>query len=451
MKLFGTNGIRGKIGAEFKPEFLVKVGMALGTYLPKGSRVILGRDTRISGDMVKNSVIAGLLATGVNVQDIGIAPTPAVQLYTKNHGDFGVVITASHNPPEFNGVKAVAGDGTELPRSEEEKIEKIFFSGEFRIVPWDEVGAYRKGGDANREYIEKIKSLVNVEKIRERNFKIVLDCANGASCFTSPYLLQELGAKVISLNCQPDGRFPGHESEPKPENLKDLIEFMRSGEFDLGVAHDGDADRVVFVDEKGNFLYGDKTLALVAKEVVSEKKGKVVTPVSSSLAVERVVNEKGGEVVYTKVGAPIVARKMIEIGAVFGGEENGGLIIPEMQYCRDGGMGLAKILEMMATTGKKLSELIAELPRFYQNKLSVKCPEEKKKSVLEELKKRHEGEKIITLDGVKIMGDGWWVLVRPSGTEPIYRIYAEADSEEKLEEIVERYKEELEEIISKMN
>ena len=447
MKLFGTNGIRGKIGEKFTPEFLVKVGMAIGTYLPKGSTLIIGRDPRVSGDMVKNAVISGILATGVHVQDVGIAPTPAIQLYTKNHGDFGIAITASHNPPEFNGVKAIAGDGTELPREEEEKIEEIYFGGKFRIVKWNEVGNYSHGGDANREYIERIKSLVDVDKIRKKKFKIVLDCANGASCFSSPYLLEELGAKVVTLNCQPDGHFPGHESEPKPENLRDLIEFVKSGDYDLGVAHDGDADRVIFVDERGNFIYGDRTLALVAKEIVKDKRGKVATPVSSSLAVEEVVKENGGEVVYTKVGAPIVARKMIEIDAVFGGEENGGLIFPEMQYCRDGAMGLAKILEIMATKNKKLSELISELPVFYQNKISVKCPEEKKAKVLEELKKRHEGDKIITLDGVKILGEDWWVLIRPSGTEPIYRIYAEAKDEEKLKELIEKYREELEEIV----
>ncbi|NPA75331.1 MAG: phosphoglucosamine mutase, partial [Euryarchaeota archaeon] len=247
MKLFGTNGVRGKIGETFTPEFLVKIGAAIGTYLPEGATVIVGSDTRVSGAMVKSAVLSGLLAAGVNAVDIGVAPTPAVQLYTKNHGDFGIVITASHNPPEFNGVKAVAGDGTELPREEEEKIEDIFFSGKFRTVSWKEVGQYTTRGGAGDEYIARILSLINVEKIRARKFKVVLDCANGAACGTSPYLLEKLGAKLTTLNCQPDGTFPGHESEPKPENLKTLIEFMRTGEFDLGIAHDGDADRVVFV------------------------------------------------------------------------------------------------------------------------------------------------------------------------------------------------------------
>ncbi len=447
MKLFGTNGVRGKIGKKFTPEFLVKIGMAIGTYLPARANVILGSDTRISGDMVKNAVISGLLSTGVNVTDIGVAPTPAVQLYTKNHGDFGIVITASHNPPEFNGVKAVAGDGTELPREEEEKIEQIFFSEKFRIVSWKDVGQYSTRGGAGEEYIGRILSLVNTEKIRARKFRVVLDCANGAACGTSPYLLEKLGVRLITLNCQPDGTFPGHESEPKPENLKALIEFMRSGDYELGVAHDGDADRVVFVDADGNFVQGDKTLALLAGYAAAKLGGKVVTPVSSSLAVEDMVRKNGGEVVYTRVGAPIVARKMLEIDAIFGGEENGGLIFPEMQYCRDGAMGLAKILELMARTGKSLAELLSEVPEYHQTKISVHCPEEKKERVLNTLREILKDDNPITTDGVKLRGENWWVLIRPSGTEPIFRIYAEAKSKEKLEEIVQKYRKILESLI----
>jgi len=443
MRLFGTNGIRGKIGEDFTPDFLVNVGRAIGTYLPIGSNVILGTDTRVSANMVKDAVISGLLSTGVNVIDIGIAPTPAIQLYTKRHGDFGIAITASHNPPEFNGVKAIAQDGTELPRSEEKEIEEIFFAGKFRNVEWDKVGNYEIRKEANEEYVNSILSLVEVDRIKERNFKVVLDCANGASCFTSPYLLEKLGCKVISLNCQ----FPGHNSEPKPENLKDLVELVRATNADLGIAHDGDADRAIFVDDRGRYLYGDKTLALVAGEIVRERKGTVVTPVSSSLALEEVVKKEGGKVVYTKVGAPIVARKMIELDAIFGGEENGGLIFPEHQYCRDGAMALAKILEILARKERKLSELVDELPKYRQMKVSVKCENEKKERVLEELKKRVKGENINTLDGVKIMGDEWWVLIRPSGTEPIYRIYAEAKDEDVLRRKVEEYKAILEEVI----
>ncbi len=450
MRLFGTNGIRGRIGEEMNADFLVKVGRAIGTYLPRGSKLILGSDTRISGDMVKYAVISGILSTGVDVVDIGVAPTPAIQLYTREHGDFGVAITASHNPPEFNGVKVIGGDGTELPREEEEKIEDIFFSGNFRTVGWRDVGRYSTATGANEEYLEAIISKVDAEKIREKKFKVVIDCANGASCLTSPYLLERLGCQVISLNCQPDGTFPGHESEPKPENLRDLVSMVKETGADLGVAHDGDADRAIFVDEKGNFLFGDRTLALVTREVIKEKKGVVVTPVSSSMVLEEVVKELGGEVIYTKVGAPIVARKMIEVKAIFGGEENGGLIFPEHQYCRDGAMALAKVLEIIAKSGKRLSQLNGEIPQYRQRKISVECPNEKKEIVLQRLREELRGENMNTLDGVKIMGDGWWILVRPSGTEPIFRIYAEAKDEDVLDEIVSRYRGILERIVSEV-
>jgi len=451
MRLFGTNGIRGKVGENLTPDFLSEVGLAIGAYLPQGNNVVVGMDTRVSGEMVKNAVVSGLLASGVNVIDIGLAPTPAIQFYTKNHGDFGIAITASHNPPEFNGVKAIAGDGTELPREEEERIEKIFFSKNWRIVNWRDVGKYQKKEGANEEYIKGILSHVDVEKIRNRKFVVVVDCANGASCFTTPYLLERLGCRVISLNCHPDGTFPGHESEPKEENLQDLISVVGDVSADLGIAHDGDADRAIFVDDRGRFISGDKTLALVAREIVKNKGGKVVTPVSTSLILEKVVKENGGEVVYTKVGAPIVARKMIEVGAVFGGEENGGMIFSEHQYCRDGAMTLAKILEIMAKSGKKLSEMIDALPRYYQKKISVSCSDDKKVKVLESLKEKLKDEKIDTVDGIKIWGENWWILIRPSGTEPIYRIYGEARDKELLESLIEKYKRALEETIASIS
>jgi len=312
------------------------------------------------------------------------------------------------------------------------------------------VGKYRYQEGANEEYIESILSHINVDKIRKRRFTVALDCANGASCFTTPYLLERLGCKVISINCQPDGAFPGHESEPKPENLKDLIFLVKASGTDLGIAHDGDADRAIFIDEKGRYIQGDKTLTLVAREIAKRQSGKFVTPVSTSMAFEEVVKKYGGEVIYTKVGAPIVARRMIETGAIFGGEENGGLIFPEHQYCRDGAMALAKILEIMAGETKSLGEMIDELPKYYQKKISVECENGKKKKVLERLVERLKSKKIDTMDGVKIIEEDWWILIRPSGTEPIYRIYGEAKSEEMLEGIIEKYRKILEEIVEEV-
>jgi phosphomannomutase/phosphoglucomutase len=304
--------------------------MAIGTYMQ--GKIIVGTDTRVSNQMLKHAVFSGLLSSGCDVVDMNIAPTPAVQ-YAVKCADVngGVIITASHNPPEFNGIKCIDVNGLETSHIDEEKIEAIY--------------------------------------LKKSRLKVVVDCANGAGCSVTPYLLRKLGCEVITLNAQPDGTFPGHNSEPVEENLSDLMKMVRSCNADVGVAHDGDADRAIFIDENGRYIYGDKTLALVAKEMVKENKGGiVVTPISSSSCIEDVVKENGGKVEYTQVGSPIVARKMIETKAIFGGEENGGLIFPKHQYCRDAAMAAAKILEIIAKKGKKISELISEIQDIGDNR-----------------------------------------------------------------------------------
>ncbi len=450
MKLFGTNGVRGIANDDMGPELAMRLGKAIGSWLEKGSKVALAKDPRTSGDMLSGAVIAGVLSTGVDVVDVGMVPTPAMQYYVKHRGmDAGIMITASHNPPQFNGIKVVAGDGTELPRSEEEKIERRYFDEGFRRVEWNEVGRLSSGESAEL-YVGGIISAVDADAIRKRDFTVVLDCANGASTSTSPFLLKKLGCRVISLNAQPDGLFPGHESEPSPENLRTLVEAVKATGADIGIAHDGDADRVVFVDEKGNYLYGDRSLAIMAKYMVESGEAKtVVTPVSSSTAVEDVVKEAGGDVVYTRVGAPIVARKMIELGAMFGGEENGGLIFGRHQFCRDGAMGAAMMLHVMAKSGRSLYELESEIPRYALYKTKVACPNELKEKVLERLSEMYEKKgKVDRTDGLKIYTKDGWVLIRPSGTEPIYRIFAEAKDMEIAESLAEKGRENIEKIVN---
>ncbi|MCG2825454.1 MAG: phosphoglucosamine mutase, partial [Thermoplasmatales archaeon] len=362
-RLFGTDGIRGVVGELMTPVFGVEMGMAIGTFLDKG-KIVIATDTRTTNEMMKNAVVSGLISTGIDVLDLGIAPTPALQFavpYFK--ADLGVIITASHNPPHFNGIKCIDRDGTELHREKEEKIEDIFFKKSYKKASWENIGKI-SNEEINGEYISAIQKQVDVKIIKKGGLKVVLDCANGAGCFTAPYLFESLGCKVVTLNANPMG-VPSHSSEPTPENLKDLVETVKVVDADLGVAHDGDADRAVFVDESGNYVPGEKTLAFLAGEIVKENKGGlVVTAVSSSSCVEDVVKKYNGKVEYTKVGSPVIARVMRKKHGVFGGEENGGLIFPEFQYCRDGGMAAAKILEIMAKTKKKLSELIASVPEY---------------------------------------------------------------------------------------
>ncbi len=450
MRLFGTNGVRGVSNKDMSPELALRLGKAIGSHVSEGSSVALAKDPRVSGDMLKGAVVSGLLSAGVNVVDIGMLPTPALQYYVKHH-DFsaGVMITASHNPPEFNGIKVIAADGTEMSKYEEGQIESLYFSRKFRASEWKNIGKLTKESNAGDFYIDGILSSVDREKIMRKRFLVVLDCANGASAPTSPYLLRKLGCRVISLNAQPDGMFPGHESEPSPQNLKTLVDTVRFSGADIGIAHDGDADRVIFVDEKANYLYGDRSLSIVAKYQVEKNKGAVVTPVSSSTAVEDAVKSAGGTVIYTQVGAPVVARKMIETGAVFGGEENGGLIFPEHQYCRDGAMGAAKMLEIMAKSEKSLSELEGEIPKYALYKTKTRCPNELKEKVLERLTGIYANlGHIDRTDGLKVYTDEGWILIRPSGTEPIYRIFAESKDMGTAKSMAEKGRENIERIIN---
>lgn len=453
-KLFGTNGIRGVVNEDMNCELALGIGKAWGTFLKKSikrSKVAIGTDARLSNYMLKNAISSGLIATGCDVVDTGLVPTPTLQYAVKiKDFDSGVIITASHNPPNFNGIKGIAADGTEFSKDIEEQIEEIYFSKNFSHASWENVGQLSNWDGAIDLYINGILNAVDVDIIKKKQFKIVLDCGNGAGSNVTPLLLKKLGCKITELYCEADGRFPGHNSEPLPENLVDLIKKVPEVNADLGAAQDGDADRAIFVDEKGNYIWGDKSLALGAK--YSTKSGGIaVTPVTTSSMFDDVVIQNKGKVIHTAVGSPIVARVMIENNSVFGGEENGGLIFPEMQHCRDSAMSIAKILEIMAKENKKLSELIDEIPKYEVFKMKMPCPHEKKEIVMKKLAEQTKNSsdvlKIDETDGVKLYLKDGWVLMRPSGTEPIFRVYTESKDKKRAEEIALTYKEITENII----
>ncbi len=435
-RLFGTNGIRGVPNVDLTADFCSRVGRSIGEHF-SADTIAMGRDTRSTGDFVFSSVVSGVLASGTGVIDLGVLPTPAVQYYCKSNGLFGVVITASHNPPQFNGIKCIDRDGTELERSEEEKIERIYHDGKFSEMPWEKIGRVSGRNDAIALYHDGILRQVDGGKIRGRKYRVLVDTGNGASYFSTPLLMEKLGCKLVTLNSNPDGRFSSRDSEPKPENLKNLMALMKTGEFDLGIAHDGDADRAVFIDEEGNFIDGDKTLGLVVSSVVS-KGDRVVTPISSSDALDEICESKGAILVRTKVGAPLVSRAMISEKAMIGGEENGGVIYGKHQYCRDGAMTAALVLNLMAARGKKISELISELPDYTIIKkhtaLKLPWPE-----LLEKLSRHSAVEKADFTDGLKVIRDNGWVLVRPSGTEPIIRVYGQSKSKEVAEKYCDEF------------
>jgi phosphomannomutase/phosphoglucomutase len=440
-RLFGTNGIRGLANKELTPSIAIKIGGAVGTFF-NGGELLVGHDARTSSPMFARAVVSGLTATGCNVLFAGMAPTPALQYAVKKHRIAGgVIITASHNPPEYNGIKVIWRDGVEISHKQELKVEKIYFEEETRYANWNTLGTMRDLPGVIGEYVEAIKTHVNVPRIARRKYRIVVDAANSVGGLAAPLLLRGLGCRVTTINADIDGTFPGRPPEPRPENLDKTALTVKALEADLGVAFDGDADRSVFIDEQGEIRAGDETFALVEKHFLEENSGeKIVTPVSSSTMVEDIARAYGGDVVWTKVGSVTVSQTMKKLKAKLGGEENGGIFYGPHHPVRDGAMATTLILDMMAKREQKLSEMLAELPKYFIEKGNVECPEELKGKVLRSLIQQLKNAKTSTIDGVKIwFGDKSSVLIRPSGTEPVYRLYAEAKTREKALRLIDEY------------
>jgi len=451
-RLFGTNGIRGVANAELTPMIAIKIGSAIGTFF-KRAQLIVGHDARTSSPMLAKAVVSGLVATGCDVLLTGMAPTPALQYAVKNHRTAGaVIITASHNPPEYNGIKVVWKDGIEISREQEIEIEKIYFNEKTRYAEWNKLGKTRELPGIVNEYVEAIKTHVNVSNIAKRNYHVVVDGANSVGSLAAPFLLRDLGCRVTTINANIDGTFPGRPPEPRPENLEKLALTVKAVAADLGVAFDGDADRSIFVDERGKIHWGDKTFGLVEKSFLKENKGeKIVTPVSSSTLVKDIADAYGGKLVWTKVGSVTVSQTMKKLKAKLGGEENGGIFYAPHNAVRDGSMATALILDIMAKTGQKLSKLLDALPKYFLEKGKTECPEELKEKVLRGLARQFKDMNISTVDGIKIwFGDKSAILIRPSGTEPIYRLYAEAKTPQGASKLIREYSSKLKSIIDSL-
>lgn len=450
-RLFGTNGIRGKFGDELTVELAVKIALSIGTYF-NGGEILVGSDGRVSSPLLKRAVISGLLASGCNVAHAGMLPTPALQFGVKHFKyDGGVMITASHNPPEYNGIKVIGPDGIEIPRRGEERIEEIFFEDKIHRAAWNEVGRIRIEPVVTHTYINEVTKQVSHRKIASREFKVVVDPGNGVSSLTTPIVLRRVGCEVISINDVIDGKFPGRGPEPTPKVLGVVSKVVLSSNADLGVSLDGDGDRAIFTDEKGVTHWGDKSGAIIEEHLLQkEGEGIIVTPVSSSKLIEEIASKYKGRVIWTKVGSVTVSHKLKEVNGILGIEENGGIFYPPHQLVRDGTMATLLILEVL-TRGEELSQIVDKLPRYYNYKDKVPCPNNLKREVMEKMLSEIGGEEAIrieTIDGIKIWeNESRWVLIRPSGTEPIIRIYAEAKSNEEARELVERYEEKLRKIL----
>lgn len=436
-KLFGTSGIRGIVNEDFKPELVLDLGLALATNLGNSGTVAVGRDSRTSGELFENCLVAGLLSGGCDVRKLGVVPTPTVSFAVRRLGaNAGVMITASHNPPEYNGVKFWDSNGMAYGPKQEARIEALYFAKSSRSVTWNRIGGV-EAIDILPEYISEIAKLVSLK----RKYKVVVDSGNGVGALVTPYLLRELGCEVISLNSQLDGFFPGRGLEPTAENLQELCTVVRSLGADLGLAHDGDADRVAAVDERGKVADQDKLLALISAHQVKKKGDVVVTTVDASGIVDEHISTKKGRVVRTKVGDVNVAAEIKKRRAVFGGEPCGAWIFPEVHLVPDGPLAAVKILELLDSANKRLSELLDELPEHLTMRKKIPCPNEKKSAVMEKfearLKKEFEGiSDLLTVDGVRFsFRDGSWALVRPSGTEPYIRVTAGGKKEENVKKI----------------
>ncbi len=430
MRLFGTNGIREVVGEKLTAPFVTRVAGAIAAMVSPGRPIVVGRDGRTSSLAFAHIASSTLALAGHRVIDVGLLPTPAVQFLVPRLGaQLGVILTASHNPPEFNGVKLIAADGLEVIRSFEEGVEAGVERDVTTAVPYTGIGTVQQDASGADRYIDAIVGRVDAARIGARAFTVVLDCGNGASVATSPSLLRRLGCRVITLNGQVDGTFPGHLSEPTEANLRDLARVVPAVGADLGIAHDGDADRAIFVEAGGRYVPGEETLTLLAQDAVATAKGGVVvTPVSASQAVEDAVRPFGGTVVYTRIGSPAVTHEMQDRHAVFGGEENGGLIFPAHQLARDGAMTAVAVLDLLARRGTGLAEALADLPHYTLVKEKVACPVALRQPVLERVAASlaKDSERVLTLDGVKAYRTGGWILVRPSGTEPQFRVFAES-------------------------
>ncbi len=429
-RLFGTNGIREVVGTTLTAPFATRVAGAIASVAPQDRPVAVGWDGRTSSPELARILSSTLALAGHRVIELGLLPTPAIQYNVPRVGaGFAVIVTASHNPPEFNGFKCIAADGLEASRETEERIEEAVDRGAAPSVPFERVGSVESDSLGAERYLRGILEQVDRARIGARRFRVALDCGNGASVPTSPRLLHRLGCRTVTLNGHVDGTFPGRRSEPTEANLGDLLRLVPSIGADLGIAHDGDADRAVFVRADGRYVAGETMLAALARDAVERAGGgTVVVPVSTSRAVEEAIAPFDGKVVYTRVGSPSVVRAMREHRAVFGGEDNGGLIVPGLQLARDGAMAAAAALDLLARKGGSLADVLRDVPSYPLVKETVACPIPLREKLLARLGERLQqgGAHVDTTDGLKVYRPGGWFLLRPSGTEAIFRIAAEA-------------------------
>lgn len=448
--MVSISGIRGIIGESLTPEMIVKYVSAFAEYSKFGT-VVIGRDGRITGNALSEIVASILRLSGGNVIDIGIVPTPTVQIaIEKLKASGGIAITASHNPIEWNGLKFLSSSGLFLNAEENLAFWKIANTGSPRYVSWNHIGTYSQDSSMIDFHIKSILSLpyINIEKIRKRNYKIILDCVNSAGGNIVPKLLKEFGCSIVELNCDVSGVF-AHTPEPIPENLTQLCDAVKKYKADFGIAVDPDVDRLVLIDEKGEPYSEEYTIATVVKFILSKEKPNqhVVINLSTTRAVDDIAAKFSANVFRTPVGEINVATKMKELGAIIGGEGSGGVILPKIHIGRDAPIGIALILQMLAEFNGTLSELKLTLPQYSIVKGKVNVTSIDSDTAFRRIQQLYSNEgKVNTSDGVKIDFATSWIHLRKSNTEPIVRIIAEAPTKIEAEALVTKFTNEIKNI-----
>ena len=439
-----VSGIRGIVGDSLTTELVLSFAKRFGVF-SKRRKVVVGRDSRTTGEMLLNAVSAGLMSVGADVVDLGICPTPTILLAVENlNAGGGIAITASHNPQEWNALKLINNSGTFLTPAQSQDFWNIQ-EDELKDLDWAHIGSSSQYVCAIDDHIKAIMKLpiIAADKIKKRNFRVVIDSTNGAGGLMSPFLLKAFGCEVIELYSEPNGMF-SRIAEPAAENLGALTNEVKKHSADIGFATDPDVDRLSIVSDDGKALGTEYTLLLSEKYVLSQKKGNIATNLSSSMASDVIAKENEVEIYRSSVGEINVAEAMKEHNCVIGGEGNGGIILPDLHFTRDAPLGMALILSYMATYGKKISELASEIPKYYMHKTKLDIAENIDfKKVSKNIINDFSDKKLDTQDGIKIIDSDFWIHIRKSGTEPIVRIIAESSSEKEskilCEQIIKKY------------
>ena len=422
------SGARGIIGDSLTPQLTAALAQAFGTYVG-GGPILVGRDARRSGIMLTEAVIAGLLAVGGQPVDAGICAIPTFLYLTEaQKAAGGIAVTASHNPKPWNGLKFISRDGLYLNPHQTEEYLDIYHQGEFAYVPADRYKSISAIPDANEPHLRAILAHVDAARIRKRRFRVALDCNNGAGAVLAPRLLAEFGCEVVPIYTEPNGEF-AHDPEPLPENITEICKAVRESKADIGFVQDADADRLAVVDEHGRPLGEELTLALAARYILHKRKGSVVCNLSTSRVIDDIAAARGAKVFRTKIGEINVVQKLLSARprAVIGGEGNGGVIYPDVHPCRDSFTAMGILLEALAAAGKPVSALARSLPRYTMIKEKIAGSAESGYRLVESLKKVYEGRGTLDLrDGLKVDFPDHWIHVRPSNTEPVIRVLAEA-------------------------